>query len=142
MIENTTMSTTFTQPYENTIALEPVATGNIKANDVAMAAGNMRYIGFSCSEIACNKTKESFQYDSKLAHIPINWRCHRNPSIKTQSQPFTKRESLTVLQTLQILSFYFIEACALCVFGIPLVAKHRKHCQKLFIFYTITNIGR
>ena len=34
-------------PLENTMAFGGVATGNIKANDVAMAVGIIRYKGFT-----------------------------------------------------------------------------------------------
>ena len=37
-----TISMTLTCPYENTTAFGGVATGNMNANDVAMAVGNMK----------------------------------------------------------------------------------------------------
>lgn len=42
-----TMSMTLTIPDEKTMALGGVATGNMKAKDVAMAAGNMKKSGLS-----------------------------------------------------------------------------------------------
>ena len=39
------MSTTLSLPYEKAIALGGVATGNIKAREVEMATGSIRYNG-------------------------------------------------------------------------------------------------
>ena len=44
-----TMSITLRYPYENTTAFGGVATGNMKANEVATAVGNMKYNGFTSS---------------------------------------------------------------------------------------------
>ena len=40
------MSMTFKRPYENAIAFGGVATGNMNANEVDSAAGNIKYNGF------------------------------------------------------------------------------------------------
>ena len=46
MIPKLTMSRTAMRPYEKAMALGGVATGNMKANDVAMATGIIKYRGF------------------------------------------------------------------------------------------------
>jgi len=46
------MSLTCIPPYEKATALGGVATGNIKANEVAIVVGNIRYTGFICKVMA------------------------------------------------------------------------------------------
>ena len=44
-----TISITLRCPYENTTAFGGVATGNMNANEVAMAVGNIMYNGLTCN---------------------------------------------------------------------------------------------
>lgn len=52
-VGNHTISDTLRWPPENTMALGGVATGSMNANDVARAAGNIRYRGLTPIPKAC-----------------------------------------------------------------------------------------
>ena len=54
-----TMSLTLRCPPENTIAFGGVATGNMKANEQEIAAGSMRYQGWTWSSFAWKQTKDN-----------------------------------------------------------------------------------